>query len=697
MLAHQEYVYDISVLQSTTRTTYSSNRTPNEQRPDFGHTVTEHGTPQSVLDTQAAIAAYRIRKDFTISNKGADFTAPIWEPTAQANEFKVSARGELEDHDPVAMFPTLGECANFRTAYLQFVGDEVREFEEYGKTGSNVMSGLARLLKARPGEEQLRWNALNFGAVAVDVAQGRLDQMVATDERIQTYVDILMGDRRRGPVPDGIEGLEQIRPGNLIGMQRFVAERALDALNSVSRNMVQQVADTVMTVTSWAYYKCLTEALTLLEPILAREYCADIPHVKRALRRSYVQGVAINSTESNMVRRLDACVKRELAKPGKAARLFVSYGAGCMYANELPEFVKVCLDGPRTFSVGDLTCTVHIMAKPRSGQLDELFAKMYAALDIDDYMYCLIYSDDQVYGGRRGGVPFLYNVDIASNDSSQDIPAFLMTALSLDNFSPEQAKGLISQCMMPINVQNPSNREESFDLNFQGPFEGSGSVLTTILNHWGSYLGACGTAFQLANTLLPFEECVVRGHAGIGHSVTCESCTGGVGVVFEKMQFLKRSPLLTTDGVWSATMNYGTIFRGLGTTWDNLDAVKLGCTISEFKVMGNNQRMERMVSQVIGGLVHEPSTPIMDILRARFCSATGDSEATSSFSLAFGSEVLATSSCGARVDMQSFHRRYGTADHQIQELVTLLGSVNSGSTISLPIFDAFYGIDYGAT
>jgi hypothetical protein len=129
-----------------------------------------------------------------------------------------------------------------------------------------------------------------------------------------------------------------------------------------------------------------------------------------------------------------------------------------MYANELPEYVKMCLDGHHHISCGAFDFDVFVMAKPKTGILDDIFNQMYRQLELVNSVFIMIYSDDQVYGGNVHGFSFLYNVDISSNDSSQDKPAFLFCALAMACFNPAGAIGLIKQCRLPIRVCNPAQQ-----------------------------------------------------------------------------------------------------------------------------------------------------------------------------------------------------------------------------------------------
>jgi len=526
----------------------------------------------------------------------------------------------------------------------------------------------------------------------------------------------------------------------------FIVRQAHRVLEQVRRTTIEAAVDKLKTSAHWLYYKGFDAYLSLLEPLLGRLVHADIAHIKRKLRQAYVKGVLCHDDEDIMVRRLNAAVKRELAKFGKPSRLYVTYDRGCMYANELPEYVKMCLDGHHHVTLGDLNFDIYVMAKPRTGILDDLFTQMYQTLGLHNHVFICIYSDDQIYGGNIDGQWFLCNVDVASNDSSQDQPAFQFVGLAMACFSPQRAIGLLRQCRLPIRVSNPHDKSNYFDIVFNGPFEGSGSVLTTILNHSGSLLAAFAFCYlmyamhelySVSQDLI--EQCIKRGFAFVGHSVTIDRCEVGGELLFERLQFLKHSPvkLVTPSGVflrWGAMQNLACVFRSLGTTWDSLTASKLGVTQAVFDTMSDEQRLTAMCWQVTQGLCHQPNNCVKEALYNRFTPTklntsgswwdwvmSGPTNLLARLWMPVGGNngtsgsigKVATSGEGSNasiifadapphafsdrevVDMHSICSRYDMEVCELDELVELIHRVVSGSIVACRALSKMYHVDYG--
>lgn len=479
----------------------------------------------------------------------------------------------------------------------------------------------------------------------------------------------------------------------------------------------------------WSYYSGYEQLLSFMSPIFSREFAASIPHAKKSLREAYVKGVLLHDNEDIMVRRLNACVKKELAKGGgKAPRLFVSYAAGCMYANELPEWTKVLMDSSpdpndpaafesfasksmphvNSFAIDGCTCNVYIMAKMRSGAMDKAFNDMIHAMDVKNHLHVLIYSDDSVYVGNINGVRFAYNVDISSCDSSQGPLVFALTGKILHQLQPDRAFGLLKQCMLPIVLTNTDDPDSTITVETHGPFEGSGTVLTTILNHFASFGIAVSSFKVMARNLqllsggdlmqldANLSQCIMAGAALVGHKVTVETCRVGGEVVVEKIQFLKRSPMLTTDGDWVAATNYGCLLRSFGTCEGDMVPAQLGLTPEQFVRLHEREKMEMFCRGVVKGMVHEPSSPILDALRALFVGETRTLAGEFGVPSAGTNNVELRDSDRSRatLSIDSICRRYGITEYDIQELAACLGTLGLGRVVCSPTMTSIYSVDY---
>lgn len=485
-----------------------------------------------------------------------------------------------------------------------------------------------------------------------------------------------------------------------------------ELFSRVNRPYIESVTDQLGAgfCEHWKYYKGFQQYLEYMDTDVGRLSNAEITHIKKKLRQSYVTGVFLHVDEDNMVARLNGCVKKELAKYGKVPRLFVSYDAGCMYANELPELVKVGLNTPFFFPKGTLsskfTASVYIMAKPKEDTLSQMFLQLINATMSVNHVCVVIYSDDSVYSGNIDGKPFGFNVDISSCDASNMSLVFAITGTLLSAFSEKRACGLISQCMLPLRVVNPDKVEEVITVCFHSAFEGSGTVLTTILNHVATYLNAVLFVMLLAEYDRNPKMAVMIGASYSGHLVTVDDWAPDGLPVFEKMQFLKHSPMQAECGTWVPTLNFGCIMRGLGSVEQDLEAKHLGLTRSEFDLLPIHDRMMRFVGSVVRSLVNEPGSAVLEALRGKFGSC-GDTvtETRYGFDVARGKDTLTTPFDGEAlrlsernkydIKLESVCRRYDLTPDDVSEFVEHIWQTQLGAVSTTRAAGCFYRLDYG--
>lgn len=611
-------------------------------------------TPLYVEDIECAHVEFEVRDDFRVlkdtGNVVADngrimFTAPGVLPKKRGITKMFSCRGKYQDG-----------------------------FVEYADSANNMNQGLKRLIGARVNEDLYRRNACLLGAV---MAQHSSPMCAGA---VKDMYEELNNGRYGGPGDKPDDPLTPTRT--------FIAKSIHQVVAGCNRTTIQKFLDKTRTAGSWLYYKIYEQILTAAHPLISRDAAANIVHVKRKLRREYVNGRRLHTDDDLMVTRMQACIKRELAKFGKPPRLFVQYGAGAMYANELPEFVKLCIDGLHVFHENGRTMAMYLMSKPRDGKMDELFKNLKEAMAVPNFIQVIIFSDDSCVAGRDSEGSFGLNVDISANDSSQDVPAFLSVFEAMHNFHGARAEGLIRQCMLPLDIVNPQNKDERVRILFRGPIEGSGTILTAILNFFANacnYLGA----FHLWAHGTDIKTAIVKGAEIVGHQVTLEPW-GESGVCLNKAQFLKRSPV-QIDGKWVTQVNLGCILRSLGSVDDELVATQLGWPQSKFLASTMAQRMEAFFSAVIGGWVNESSNSIMDALRERFSSSFTEVIEHDSLKNVFTEDRVVRN---GKSDDGLFNR-YGLNQDEIDEAVSLIKNLQLGMHVSCAAFAKIYHVDYG--
>jgi len=421
------------------------------------------------------------------------------------------------------------------------------------------------------------------------------------------------------------DSMNSVYPGSemFVGVNMWKVQQAMlqgfeMLMGNTCRFKVQQYSDSHP---SWSYGVAFRDFINYIDSLSSRLVCAGIKHVKKALRMNYVENEFVHTVDDNMVRNIDSKVKKEFAKPGKVPRLFTTYGGGCMYANELPEFLKVCIDGTYSFP-GIVRVDVTIFAKPSTHRLSQLFVEAVHACDRNNYVHVVIYSDDSLWSGCINHMPFAFNVDISSCDSGNKGGVFGLIWLLLSRFDVKLATGLVSQCTKPIRCAS-DDKTEMLRVHVASFFEGSGTVLTTVLNHVAMFM-ICSAFSSIVNQvrvtgLEHLKKVILLSGMSFGHVLTIEVAMTDAGeVIPEKMQFLKRSPLRSTTGRIVPTLNYGTIFRSFGSVEEDLVGVMLGVTVTKFCQMSLGEKCDSFLSKVVAGLVHEPSSIVMTSLRQRF-------------------------------------------------------------------------------
>jgi len=491
---------------------------------------------------------------------------------------------------------------------------------------------------------------------------------------------------------------------------RFIAAKAHKLALGCQRYQVGRILDGVRGGSQWVYYKIMATWLDVYHSAFTRQAISNLPHLKRKLRQAYFKGVRYHDSDNILMDRMKAAVKNELSKFGKAPRLYQQMGRGCLYAPDLVEAAKVLIDGIHVEKCGNVTMVVMVFGKRKDGDLEKLFNDMYEALNCTNLVMAGVYSDDTVIAGSlstaTGKEVFAYNVDVSSNDSSQDLPAFLTTFMILNQINDDRAIGLIEQCMKPIEIRNPEIYDQVVRVLFNGPFEGSGSTLTTLLNHVGSYLILMGTLWHMAKMVdepvgpgLTVEQCVRLGAAEVGHSVTVEDCSDGNEVVFERLTFLHMHPARVVErpekccignisaSGWIPRIDIGCILRKFGWVDGSLTHIKLGmddspASIAAFAAMSQQQQMDAYCGGVVRGWKNEASDPILDALRSRFTGTdlgviqVEASKDASRFAVRDDlnySEVV--------IDPGTLRNRYDLSDAEVEAIVSGISLMHVGTFV----------------
>jgi hypothetical protein len=628
-----------------------------------------------------------------------------------------------EFHVPTAYhrFSTLaGERTHFYHTHMCQFRSELNQFTAYEPNGHNANLALKRVFGCNDHNKvytMFQYNLMNsytHGLEELERAQV-LDLLKVRE----TPATIIVGRGEHRHVVERTTHMTVVSPGELLARVKLIlphlpdwfkeddlTEVFTEAKISIRKNreilktrctqyMLERVTDGIQNLSHWAYARCAIGYYSVLDAWNQRHFNVfEIQHHKMEMRKVMFKNIQLNHDSDCLVKKIALNVKKEWAKPGKVGRLFASYGSGGIYAPELPEFLKVCIHGAYVLE-GEVSMTIYIMSKCRDNEINETFRHILDTMDLKNHIHYIVYSDDSCMVGDFRGQRVMANMDISSCDASNRFPIFLGVYNLLRNFSEKRAFGLLEQCTKEMLLVNPSNPNEKMFINFHSCMEGSGTVLTTVLNHTVSY--DIGVAIHSVINTLPgfkFDDAVRLGALMVGHKLTIDHCP-----FIEKLQFLKRSPLMLDDGTYHMCLNYGTIFRGFGCVEGDLEARQLGVSSGEFDTMAWSARLDKFAKVVVQGLVHEPSSQVVDSLRDRF-------EAHEQFKLddcvspdgtldQFYLFVPRNNGAGKRVDEASLARRYGCGVHDLGVLAEQVMKVKIGSIMPSAAVTAFFAVDYG--
>lgn len=727
---HREHLHRSGVLESTNTTRLIGLGVVNEADDGFVRTCEGLG----------------IATQFSNDYRRPGIECEIPNEFAVKDTFSVTFFGAHYDENGYPVFdtnqPDPDYCKYWATQYCKFSAHG-RNFLLYDVTPNNAAKALKRLIGARDQEDVYYSNQASL--LRTFCSMGYIDPVILETLNVRFagmefksdrdwytgfFVDMFTRVTRPFPVlvaPDPqLHEVGRMVVGHGVNHHIVPTDPAVHApytkyweraCRKIHDRMERSALERVVTSTlgpNWLYYAGFMEYLQHMDTDKGRLTNAEIKHVKKALRRAYVydvylRGQGFHHDSDIMVSNVNACVKKELAKFGKVPRLFVSYDAGCMYANEMPEILKAALSEVFSFEKGELnrdySVDIFILSKMREDSMSQVFEAAVLALDRPGHMNVIIYSDDSVYSGMTpAGVKFGCNVDITSCDTSNNSLVFAFTGTLLSYYNQRRACGLVKQCMLPITLTNPYKKDEKMVFRFHSAFEGSGTVLTTVLNHCASYLIAVSTAIVLRPDFRP-EVSIVEGAMLVGHKVTVDSWVKNGSPIIEKMQFLKMSPIYSTCGKIIPTLNYAAIFRSFGTVEGDMTCDMLCLDRHTFNQLPVADRMDRFLTGVVKGLKHEPSSRIMDALRGRFnldCETNVPSRYEEEMLRAVTAAdrencnvVLANTRSQYVLDEASLQRRYDFDACGVDELVEHIHQCKLGSLSVTHAMTRMFLLDYG--
>jgi len=483
------------------------------------------------------------------------------------------------------------------TKFFEFGGLHQDSWAKHSFSNYNLRNACKRLIGARskPGsgllyEKELRLNSYNIALrISKSFTQFPLVLEYAKGNRV--FSDVCL-------IPENFMNVIDVLASNL--------------KDRCARGFYHLITDSLRNVVHDAKYK-LYKLACEYSPFYSRELYAQIPHIKKKLRESYVKGRKWHSPEYLGIKELSAQLKDEVAKYGKSTRLYMSLDSESMYAPHLAMMLKQSLHGFHHYNINGIFVEIFIYAQPTDEDWNTIGRKIREAEFLPDYLFFWIHSDDSCVVGNVHGETIRGDIDVSSNDSGQDAAAFSLCGYLQSLLDYDLACGLMRLASLPIRIKSATT-ESSALIQFDGMFEPSGHSNTSVWNHLGSLMIALGISYSLST--IPHEPLGQRVKIGaewIGHVVTWKPAA-----CIEQLQLLKNSFLSTSSGEYVISANLGRLLRNIGQVEDDLTCVQLGVTHVEFSAMTQVERMEIFFAAQIEALKNEPSCSILDAFRERF-------------------------------------------------------------------------------
>lgn len=473
-------------------------------------------------------------------------------------------------------------------------------------------------------------------------------------------------------------------------------EQLMDGIGTCAVKFGHALAWPFFEFQKWKYggFMGSTKIETLQEQ---RERWANLPDPKKAERLRLVQGVWTHDQDGLVVQNGFVKIKKEVNKPGKAARLFTPYKEGAILRPWLAGEAKALLEGLHTFEIEGMTVTVYCALHPDPEVKASVFKMALAAREQPyDNIFIAIHSDDSLISGVVDHVPFTYNADISSCDGSHHEVIFQLLHQAYAHLDEAGATALVRQSALPFLVCNPAEPGEAFLVSPHGknrPFLGSGSANTTIINTLAVVMcgvSAARTLRTVTHKATPsILEGLRQGFAEVGYSATFGSCEVRGEFVPERMEFLKTFWCPETESVIMMPSAY---LRGLGSRRTTITPASFGWDTAQFTAACQRPEtlLHRAASQVVNGLCHEEPHAILKALEDRFNDKAAPPTDRAG--------ELAEPAAGVRrgVDTtRALCRRYDLGMAELDSLINLIMTIHAGCAVTDSAYSKMLELDYG--
>lgn len=287
-------------------------------------------------------------------------------------------------------------------------------------------------------------------------------------------------------------------------------------------------------------------------------YC-DLPHPKKLLRQRAYESLlqsGVLGDVSQYLRKIHAKGKtNEFAKANKFLRLICDLGVeASLVGAEVMECLKTALTEAIYFGNVKLV----FVKKPSFTALEAVFEDLM----FGDSAYIFYYhSDDSCISIQTDTGIKTYNIDISSCDASHTGALFELMSEVVPLHCKEVVDVLIDQCKKPFEIRStydmssPFKSNRVFKFTCDDPILPSGSTITTFINDLACVLMAYSFFLHQPKS----DQQLTEAAGDCGYDITCDYCEKPSDI-----QFLKHSPVLTTEGKYAPLINAGVYFRTHG-------------------------------------------------------------------------------------------------------------------------------------
>ena len=408
------------------------------------------------------------------------------------------------------------------------------------------------------------------------------------------------------------------------------------------------------------------------------------PHEKRELRKAawlelkqscgaYLSDTWLKGKVRKLAHVAAKMKPEEYAKPGKKPRLIGDLGvAASLLGFRYAEFLKTAQAETLIEYAGGYMV---FCKSPEVTKMKELFSKLH---DPPGRFFFVFFSDDSTLAYRRpdGSVAW-HNLDISSCDVSHTQYLFELLVYLTPDHMQHVARQLVDQCSAPIKFRSIHNRRLTVTLKPKFAKLYSGSTITTAINNLACILiMAC-----IADHPVITPETIRLGAERAGYIMTgCESLPR-----FEKVQFLKHSPVDTPNG-WYPTLNLGVVLRLSGNCKRDLPGR------GPLK-----PRAHAFQTQLLSGAFSHFTSPMirgMKAMAARHTYQFTKREQVQVDSLV-KHRAFQTSKEVQEIEDEKYLARYDLNGSQIREIIDTLPIVGFGQVYTSSALDAIFNEDYG--